>query len=88
VSYLILSYLFFVVHSCVAQVSGEAFVPYYSSFMPGIMGLLRMAASPELNELRGKAMECAGLVGEAVGVQVFGSDALEIMNLFMHALVS
>eukprot|EP01032_Pedospumella_encystans_P019768 gene19768-22474_t len=71
---------------CIATVSGEAFVPYYAGFMPGIISLLKEATSADLTLLRGKAMECAGLIGEAVGVQVFAADALEIMQLFMNAL--
>lgn len=73
--------------SCIATVSGEAFVPYYAGFMPGIISLLREATSADLTLLRGKAMECTGLIGEAVGVEVFAADALEIMQLFMNALV-
>lgn len=72
---------------CIATVSGDAFIPYYAGFMPGIISLLREATSPDLAALRGKAMECAGLVGEAVGAQVFAADALQIMQLFMSALV-
>jgi hypothetical protein len=113
---------------CAAQVSEEAFAPYYPSFMPGvkyiymctyiytyiyiyicmykyinvyiyiyvyiykymyvciyiciykyiciyimlgIKAILRSAASPDRSALRGKAMECAGLVGEAVGTEVY-----------------
>ena len=63
-------------------------MPYYAGFMPGIISLLREATSPDLAVLRGKAMECTGLIGEAVGVQVFAADAMEIMQLFMNALVS
>lgn len=55
--------------------------------MPGIISLLREATSADLTLLRGKAMECTGLIGEAVGVEVFAADALEIMQLFMNALV-
>ncbi len=46
------------------------------------------ATAPDQAVLRGKAMECAGLVGEAVGVEVFARDAMEIMQLFIHAIVS
>lgn len=60
---------------------------YYSGFMPGIISLLREATGSDQTVLRGKAMECAGLIGEAVGVQVFANDAAQIMQLFMHALV-
>jgi hypothetical protein len=37
--------------------------------IPGIKAILRSAASPDRSALRGKAMECAGLVGEAVGTE-------------------
>ena len=47
---------------CAAQVSEEAFAPYYASFVPGIKAIIRNAAAPELSILRGKAMECAGMI--------------------------
>eukprot|EP01038_Epipyxis_sp_PR26KG_P010303 gene10303-13849_t len=71
---------------CIAQVTNEGFVDYYSSFMPGIKTILITATSPEMTEVRGKAMECVGLIGEAVGVEIFSNDALEIMQLFMNAM--
>jgi hypothetical protein len=74
--------------SCIAQVSSEAFAPYYSHFMPGIRSVLVAATAPDQAVLRGKAMECAGLVGDAVGVEIFARDAMEIMQLFIHAIVS
>jgi hypothetical protein len=66
---------------CAAQVSEEAFAPYYPSFMPGIKAILRAATSPDQITLRGKAMECAGLVGEAVGTEV-GSQQNPISRYF------
>jgi hypothetical protein len=33
-------------------------------------------------------MECAGLVGESVGAETFSSDALEIMQILIGAIVS
>jgi hypothetical protein len=49
------------------QVAGEGFGRHYGSFMPGIKAILgSTAGNAELALLRGKAMECAGLVGEAV----------------------
>ena len=71
---------------CAAQVAEEAFVPYYSSFMPGIKAILRTATSADRSALRGKAMECAGLIGEAVGAEIFSGDALEIMQLLIEAI--
>ena len=66
----------------------EGFEPYYSSFMPGIKAILTSATSAEQAIVRGKAMECAGLLGEAVGVKVFAADALELMTLFARTIVS
>lgn len=82
---------------CVAQVKQQdGFAPYYSLFMPGIKAILTRAvgdaslssnATPHAVRLMcGKAMECAGLLGEAVGDQVFSADALEIMGLLALAL--
>jgi hypothetical protein len=74
--------------SCVAQICPEQFTVFYDHFMPGIKSLLTEATAPELSELRGKAIECAGLIGEAVGAQTFARDALEIMRIFVHAMVN
>jgi hypothetical protein len=54
--------------------------------MPGIKAILASATSQELATLRGKAMECVGLVADAVGVSVFSGDALEVMTLLVGAL--
>jgi hypothetical protein len=54
--------------------------------MPGIKNILLEATSPELIELRGKAMECAGLIGDAVGVEKFSKDAIEIMKILFHLM--
>jgi len=72
----------------VAQVSEDAFVPFYPSFMPGVKAILANACQPGLEELRGKAMECAGLIGEAVGETVFAPDALEVMQTMIGAMQS
>ena len=69
-----------------AQVSDEAFKPYYSAFMPGIKHILRTALSPELSKLRGKAMSCAGTLSDAVGAELFSADALEVMELILGAM--
>ena len=69
-----------------AQVSPEAFTPFYSSFMPGIKTILHNATSDQFVELRGKAMQCVGLIGEAVGDDIFAPDALEIMQLLLGVM--
>jgi hypothetical protein len=38
--------------------------------------------------LRGKAMECVGLIGEAVGDEAFENDAIEVMDILLTAMVS
>jgi hypothetical protein len=73
---------------CIAQVSEEAFAPFYGAFMPGVRQILESATHPSQMELRGKAMECAGLIGEAVGADTFSSDALAIMNCLITAMNS
>lgn len=70
----------------VAQICPEAFAPYYERIMPGVKDILVHAVSKEQMPLRGKAMECAGLIGEAVSVSRFAADAREIMRIFMHAM--
>jgi hypothetical protein len=44
------------------------------------------ATSMAYMTLCGKAMECAGIIGEAVGVSVFAGDALEIIQLLLGAM--
>lgn len=70
----------------IAETAQETFIPFYSSFMPGIKSILAAATAPDQALLRGKAMQCAGLVGNAVGVKVFAGDALELMNLMISCL--
>lgn len=70
----------------VAQVVEADFSPYYSAFMPGIRGILAGGASggdAAAAALRGRAMECAGLIGEAVGANAFRADAIDVMNLLL-----
>jgi importin-5 len=73
---------------CVARSSKESFVEYYPLFMPGIKSIMRDALTPQLSVLRGKAMECVGIIGEAVGDEIFAPDALEVMELLLQAIVS
>lgn len=58
--------------------------------MPGIKGLLREVRTADLQalELRGRAIECAGLIGEAVGVKNFAQDAREVVQIFIDVLVT
>lgn len=69
---------------CVAQVSEKAFIPYYGSLMPGIKSILGSNATDMSPLLRGKAMECAGLLIEAVGIETSSTDALQILHFLLH----
>ena len=69
---------------CVAHAAEDAFAPYYSSFMPGIKGIMvSTRGNPELAKLRGKAIQAVGLVGEAVGASIFTPDAQEVLGILM-----
>jgi len=78
---------FICVFRCIAKVSHEAFWPYYSMFMPGVKSILMSASGPEQSILRGKAIECAGLIGESVDSQLFAVDATEIMQIILTIMV-
>jgi hypothetical protein len=69
-------------------VSHERFAPFYPHFMPGIKTILRHATGEAQALLRGKAMQCVGLVGEAVGAELFLPDAVEIMEILMEAMAA
>ena len=71
---------------CAAQVSVDTFTPYYSSFMPGVKQILAAISGEQYGEIRGKAMQCIGLIGEAVGDETFAPDALEIMQQLLAAI--
>lgn len=53
--------------ACLAQSSGEAFVPFYGDVMPGLLGCTQLPSqSFEMSRLRGAAMEAATIVGQAI----------------------
>ncbi|CAM9512664.1 unnamed protein product [Laminaria digitata] len=75
---------------CVAQVLGPGFGSFYSNFVPLAMEILMStspltdnaseraldgSAVPNMDTLRGKAMEAIALIGQAVGIDVFRADA-------------
>jgi hypothetical protein len=68
----------------IAHVRKEAFSAYYGYFMPIVKTILRTATSKEARLVRGKAMECFGLIGNAVGREQFSPDALEVMQILMQ----
>jgi hypothetical protein len=68
--------------ACLAEAVGDAFVPFYPQIMPG---LLATAQQPVL-ELAGAAVEAASIVGVAVGRDVFGADALQLLSWILPTL--
>lgn len=73
---------------CLAQTAEDSFFPYYPSLIPGLKSILFSATSEDLVILRGKAMECIGLIGEAVGAEIFSPDANEVMGYLVHAMTT
>jgi len=67
----------------VADSAESRFAPYYERVMPCLKYILLHAIQPELRLLRGKTIECATLIGLAVGKETFMSDANEIMNMLL-----
>ncbi|CAM9453902.1 unnamed protein product [Ectocarpus sp. 13 AM-2016] len=78
--------------ACVAKTAEAKFGKYYDSFIPGIKEIVLAAApkagtDPQQNDLLlGQAMECAGMIGEAVGRARFKSDGLAMMSTLMKRL--
>ena len=69
--------------SVVAKVSGEAFGAFYDGFMPAAKGIIKSATAAEYQELRGKTMDCVGLIGIAVGKEKFLPDAKEVLEMML-----
>ena len=45
--------------------------------------VIAQAIGEEFTSLRGKAMQCVGLMGIAVGAERFAPDALEVMEILL-----
>ncbi|RHZ24290.1 hypothetical protein DYB37_005165 [Aphanomyces astaci] len=69
--------------ACVAKVVGDAFVLHYSVFMPVAAQLLMQSKGKSYALLRGKAMECVALIGQAVGKHAFLTDAKAVMDILL-----
>jgi hypothetical protein len=67
----------------VAEVSNADFEKYYDNFMPGIKSLIASATDKESVSLRGNAMTCAAMMGEAVGTERFQADGVELMRVLL-----
>ncbi|CAG9464330.1 unnamed protein product [Pedinophyceae sp. YPF-701] len=65
----------------VADAAQAHFVKYYDHVMPLLSNVLVSVANKEQRMLRAKALECASLVGMAVGKEKFGRDANAIIDV-------
>ncbi|CAM9197764.1 unnamed protein product, partial [Sphacelaria rigidula] len=77
--------------STVAKTAEGKFGKYYDAFMPGIRAIVTTTApqagtDPQKDLLLGQAMQCAGMIGEAVGRTRFRSDGLAMMSTLMERL--
>eukprot|EP01097_Dermamoeba_algensis_P002108 TRINITY_DN1837_c0_g3_i1.p1 TRINITY_DN1837_c0_g3~~TRINITY_DN1837_c0_g3_i1.p1 ORF type:complete len:1076 (-),score=326.43 TRINITY_DN1837_c0_g3_i1:39-3266(-) len=66
--------------AAVAECSKETFIKYYDMIMPFLKTVLS-TTDKNFKKLRGRAMECATLIGVAVGKEKFRADAKDIMQL-------
>lgn len=73
----------------VARVAGDHFKAYYGELMPAVTGVITNPPSVaperalEVKTLQGTAMECAALMGEAVGKEAFAADAGRILDTLL-----
>ena len=77
--------------ACVAEVIDDEFGQYYAHFMPLAKFILQNVNAPDpavaarFKPLQSKALECIGLIGEAVGKEIFADDAKEMMGYILQS---
>jgi hypothetical protein len=81
--------------SAIASVIGKQFSPYYNIFMPLALNVLtqqqQATTSKDVSSikmLRGRAMECTGIIACAVGKEQFMNHASSVMDILMNAFES
>lgn len=65
----------------IADAAEAAFSKYYDSLMPQLFNVLQMPIDKDTRLLKAKAMECATLIGLAVGKERLGGDAMKLVQL-------
>jgi len=68
----------------VGEAASDLFLPYYKEIMPALKELIANSSKDHQKSLRGKAFECASLLGEGVGKDAFLDDAHGIMQIMVH----
>eukprot|EP00123_Amoebidium_parasiticum_P010033 comp19850_c0_seq1/m.23938 comp19850_c0_seq1/g.23938 ORF comp19850_c0_seq1/g.23938 comp19850_c0_seq1/m.23938 type:complete len:1095 (-) comp19850_c0_seq1:379-3663(-) len=67
----------------IADISEESFAAYCPHFMEPLFALLQAATGPNQRLLRGKTLECASLIGLAVGKAAFSNYGHRLMQLIL-----
>jgi importin-5 len=68
----------------VADAAADKFVQYYPHIMPLLIRIMQAGNDKEYRILRAKAIECATLIALAVGKDVFGPNALNVMTIMAN----
>ncbi|PSR77228.1 armadillo-type protein [Coniella lustricola] len=72
----------------IADAAEAAFSKYYDSLMPLLFNVLQLPIDKDNRLLKAKAMECATLIGLAVGKERLGADAMKLVQLLAHIQTS
>ncbi|KAJ3252760.1 hypothetical protein HDU77_004937 [Chytriomyces hyalinus] len=68
----------------VADCAGKNFVNYYPAIMPVLINILQNATDKRFRLLRGKALECASLIGLAVEKEVFSQHVHQFLEILQR----
>lgn len=68
----------------IADAAEAAFSKYYDSLMPLLFNVLQSPIDKDTRLLKAKAMECATLIGLAVGKERLGADAMKLVQLLAN----
>lgn len=72
----------------IADAAEAAFSKYYDVLMPNLFNVLQSPIDKETRLLKAKAMECATLIGLAVGKERLGLDAMKLVQLLANIQTS
>ncbi|KAI7778879.1 hypothetical protein LA080_001570 [Diaporthe eres] len=72
----------------IADAAEAAFSKYYDSLMPLLFNVLQSPMDKDTRLLKAKAMECATLIGLAVGKDRLAGDAMKLVQILAHIQTS
>ena len=70
--------------ACLAEASGEAFVPFYGQVMPGLLASIQLPQA----DIAGAAIQSLTIVGQAVGKEMFEGDAKQVLGWIVPVVSS